>query len=79
VPFFPRRLPDAEGYVLDILPPLEAFPGGDQQSDTQRLSHIIEQQVKDCPEQYLWVHRRFKSRPKGVPPVYKAPDNDGKS
>jgi KDO2-lipid IV(A) lauroyltransferase len=78
VPFFPRRLPGAEGYVLDILPPLEAFPGHDQQADTQRLSNIIEQQIKNCPEQYLWVHRRFKSRPDGAPPVYKAPDNDGK-
>jgi KDO2-lipid IV(A) lauroyltransferase len=64
--------------VLDILPPLEAFPGHDQQADTQRLSNIIEQQIKNCPEQYLWVHRRFKSRPDGAPPVYKAPDNDGK-
>ena len=70
IPFFQRRLSGARGYALELLPPLEHFPGDDLAADTQRISHIIEQQVTQCPEQYLWVHRRFKSRPAGEASYY---------
>lgn len=70
VPFFPERLPRNAGYRLRILPPLEGFPGGDVVTDTQRINDIIEAEVRRIPEQYLWVHRRFKTRPEGQADIY---------
>ena len=60
VPFFPVRLPGKAGYRLDILPPLEDFPGDDPVSDAARINRLLEERIRLCPEQYLWVHRRFK-------------------
>ena len=70
VPFFPRRLDNNKGYQLTILPALENYPSGDEEQDARRINEIIEQQVHKVPEQYLWVHCRFKTRPEGEPPVY---------
>ena len=70
VPFFQRRLPGARGYELTLLPALEDFPGDDIEQDTRRLMALIETRVRQQPDQYLWVHRRFKTRPPGEPPVY---------
>lgn len=63
VPFFQKRLPNNQGYQLSLLPALDNFPSGDDVADTQRINEIIEQEVCKQPEQYLWVHRRFKTRP----------------
>ena len=62
VPFFPARKPDNSGYVLTILPALEDFPVDDDVANATRINSIIETQIKKAPEQYLWLHRRFKSR-----------------
>lgn len=70
IPFFHRRLPDGEGYALRLGAPLENFPGADALADTARVNTCIEQMVRESPEQYLWVHKRFKSRPEGQPAVY---------
>ena len=70
VPFFQRRLPGSHGYALELLPALEDFPGDDVASDTARIMQLIEAQVRQQPEQYLWAHRRFKTRPAGEPQVY---------
>ncbi|MGB7934132.1 MAG: LpxL/LpxP family Kdo(2)-lipid IV(A) lauroyl/palmitoleoyl acyltransferase [Gammaproteobacteria bacterium] len=70
VPFFQRRLPGARGYELTLFPALEDFPGEDVEQDTQRIMQLIETRIRQQPEQYLWVHRRFKTRPPGEPPVY---------
>jgi KDO2-lipid IV(A) lauroyltransferase len=70
VPFFQRRLPGHRGYELELLPALEAFPGDDVTMDTARLMQLIEARVRQQPEQYLWAHRRFKTRPAGGAPVY---------
>ena len=70
VPFFPQRLDGNKGYKLTILPALENFPVGDEVQDARRINELIEAQVKKVPEQYLWVHCRFKTRPEGEPPVY---------
>ena len=70
VPYFPRRLPDAAGYELVILPALEQFPSGDPVADATRINALLEQHIRQAPEQYLWVHRRFKTRPPGEPGVY---------
>lgn len=58
-----RRLPDSKGYALTIGPPLENFPGASEVEDATRFNAIIESQVREHPEQYLWIHRRFKTRP----------------
>ena len=70
VPFFPRRRSDGSGYELTLLPPLEGFGQGDDYHDTERLNRLIEAQVRKAPEQYLWLHRRFGTRPEGEPGLY---------
>ena len=70
IPFFHRRLPDGSGYALRLGAPLDDFPGQDAKADTARINTCIERMVEEAPEQYLWVHKRFKTRPPGLPPVY---------
>ncbi|MDW2982905.1 MAG: LpxL/LpxP family Kdo(2)-lipid IV(A) lauroyl/palmitoleoyl acyltransferase [Rhodanobacter sp.] len=70
IPFFHRRLPDGEGYALRLGAPLDGFPGVDVEADTTRINACIEQMVREAPEQYLWVHKRFKTRPPGAPAIY---------
>ncbi len=69
VPFFPRRLPQG-GYEITILPPIEDLPGDDAEKDTATYIAILEEQIRKCPEQYYWVHRRFKNRPPPLPDAY---------
>jgi len=70
VPFFPERLPDNKGYKLTLLPALKDFPSGDEIADARRINEVIEEQIRKVPEQYLWVHRRFKTQAEGVAPIY---------
>ena len=65
-----KRLEQSPYYELEILPPLPDFPSADVQQDTQTINHLIEQLVRQAPEQYLWLHKRFKTRPEGEPPFY---------
>lgn len=71
VPCYFHRLPDAQGYEIVLLPVLENFPGNNEIEDAERLTHILEEQIRRSPEQYLWLHRRFKTRPplEEEPPV----------
>ena len=70
LPFEVKRLPDARGYALTIQPPLENFPGENETADATRFNALLETQVRENPEQYLWTHRRFKHRPEGEPKLY---------
>jgi Kdo2-lipid IVA lauroyltransferase/acyltransferase len=70
IPFFHRRLPGSQGYVLRLGAPLENLPSEDAEADTARVNLSIEQMVREAPEQYLWVHKRFKTRPEGDPQIY---------
>ena len=70
VPVVTRILPGGEGYMTTILPPLENFPTDDVQADTRRINAFIEAQVQKMPEQYYWVHKRFKTRPEGEASPY---------
>jgi len=70
VPFFPIRLDDGSGYRIRLLPALADFPSGDEVSDTLRINQMVEQAIVEAPEQYLWVHRRFKTRPAGEARIY---------
>ncbi len=65
-----ERLPGTQGYQVTLHPPMENFPCGDDIEDAHRVNEVIEQQVRKVPEQYLWTHRRFKTRPEGEPGVY---------
>lgn len=65
VPFFQMRLPDNRGYLLTLCPALTNFPGDNPQADAARINYLIETVIREMPEQYLWVHRRFKTRPEG--------------
>ena len=70
IPFTHYRRADNSGYDVKIYPPLENFPLGDEHQDAARINEFIEARVRECPEQYMWVHRRFKTRPEGEPELY---------
>ena len=55
---------------LHVLPPLEDFPSEDVNADTLRGNQMVEQMILSAPEQYLWMHRRFKTAPEGEPSRY---------
>jgi len=64
---------DEQGrYHLEVLPIMENFPSGDNLNDVTRVNQRMEQAVNRAPEQYMWLHRRFKTRPdKNAPSYYK--------
>jgi KDO2-lipid IV(A) lauroyltransferase len=70
LPFTHRRLPQGRGYEITIHPPLENFPTGDELADATRINQLVEQCIRDNPGQYLWAHRRFKTRPEGIDDPY---------
>jgi KDO2-lipid IV(A) lauroyltransferase len=70
LPFFSERLPNNAGYLTTIHPPLENFPSDDPVADAARYHQAIEQQIKKVPEQYLWIHRRFKGLTEDYPNYY---------
>lgn len=69
VPFYPERLP-GNRYRVVFGAPLENFPTDDVIEDTRRITATLETAIRRCPEQYFWMHRRFKKRPPGDPPIY---------
>jgi KDO2-lipid IV(A) lauroyltransferase len=70
LPYSHERLPDGRGYRAVIHPPLEHQAGDDALADAQRFHHFIEEQVRRMPEQYLWIHRRFKGLSLSDPEYY---------
>jgi KDO2-lipid IV(A) lauroyltransferase len=70
LPFTQERLADGSGYRLVIHPPLTDFPGESEEADCLRINQWVERCVSQLPEQYLWAHRRFKTRPPGEPKLY---------
>jgi KDO2-lipid IV(A) lauroyltransferase len=69
IPFFHKREPHG-GYAIRLEAPLEDFPSANVTADTARVNERIERMVREAPEQYLWVHKRFKTRPLGEAPLY---------
>ena len=69
IPFFHRRL-DGGGYAIRLEQPLPDFPSEDVIADTSRVNDCIERMVREAPTQYLWMHKRFKTRPPGEASVY---------
>jgi KDO2-lipid IV(A) lauroyltransferase len=70
VPFTHIRLPGNQGYKICIHPALEGFPTGDDIDDASRINSLVEEFIRVQPDQYLWAHRRFKTRPVGEPDFY---------
>lgn len=70
IPVFLKRLPGAEGYELVFYPALENFPSKDIEADTKATNEQIEKMVLECDDQYMWMHRRFKTRPEGEASFY---------
>jgi KDO2-lipid IV(A) lauroyltransferase len=58
------------GYEVTLFPPWDGYPSEDLTADTRRMNAFIEEQVRTMPEQYYWVHRRFKTRPPGEARLY---------
>jgi KDO2-lipid IV(A) lauroyltransferase len=69
VPCVTRMLPGG-GYVARLYPAWSGFPSGDDTADVRRMLSFIEERVLEMPEQYLWMHKRFKTRPPGEPKFY---------
>jgi KDO2-lipid IV(A) lauroyltransferase len=71
LPFYTVRRDDGTGFNLIFEKPLEDYPTGDLKVDTQRINDLIEGWARKHPEQYFWVHRRFRTRPDpSDPPLY---------
>ena len=68
----PTRNDDGSGYTIEIMPPLENFPTEDDEQDLNRVNRELEKAISRKPEQYMWLHRRFKTRPNtDDPSLYK--------
>ena len=68
VPYFPQRV--GGRYRVVFMPALDGFPSGDDAADARRINALLEAAVRAVPEQYFWVHRRFKDGPPGRPDPY---------
>lgn len=67
LPFFTLRKADGSGYRLIIKPPIDDALGDDETDDARRINAMIESVVREAPEQYFWLHQRFKGRAVGNP------------
>ncbi|BCV67815.1 lipid A biosynthesis lauroyltransferase [Shewanella carassii] len=71
LPFFVERNADDTGYNIEIQAPLDNFPGENEVEDAKRGNGIVEQLISRNPAQYMWLHRRFKTRPnESTPSLY---------
>ena len=70
IPVYIKRLPGTQGYEITYLPKLENFPSKDTIADATVINQQYEAMIKDCDDQYMWMHRRFKTRPEGEDSLY---------
>lgn len=70
VPCTHRRTSDGKGLELELYPALENFPGNCAVDDATRVNKFLEDYLHKEPANYLWVHKRFRSRPPGSPEIY---------
>jgi len=70
VPFTQRRLDSTDSYQLDLYPALDNFPSGSETQDAARINGFLQSYLEQYPVDYMWLHQRFRSRPKGEKPIY---------
>lgn len=70
LPLVLLRKTDGSGYDLLIQPALEDYPIDDEIAAARYMNKVIEKEIMRAPEQYLWLHRRFKTRPAGESSLY---------
>ncbi|RKF18449.1 LpxL/LpxP family Kdo(2)-lipid IV(A) lauroyl/palmitoleoyl acyltransferase [Alginatibacterium sediminis] len=70
LPTYTIRKPNNQGFTLIIEPVIENFPTGDELADATIINQHIETIINRAPAQYMWMHRRFKTRPEGEPSLY---------
>ena len=70
VPVIATQRPKGAGYDVRFFPAWDAFPSGDDAADARRVNAFIEDRVRENIAQYLWTHKRFKTRPPNEPSVY---------
>lgn len=70
VPCISRVLPGGQGYEVRFYPAWDNYPTDDIVADTRRVNAFIEDRVREMPEQYFWLHKRFKTRPEGEERFY---------
>lgn len=70
VPVIARERADGRGFEARFYPAWEDFPSEDLAADTRRMNAFLEERIRETPAQYLWSHKRFKTRPPGEPGVY---------
>jgi KDO2-lipid IV(A) lauroyltransferase len=75
--YFPERLPGTAGYRVVIGPEFDNFPGDDAVCDVERFNRLLEAQIRRVPEQYWWVHRRFKGLAADYPDYYGRDSRNG--
>ena len=68
IPLVTRQTED--GYEARFYPAWEGFPSGDVEADARRVNAFLEERIREMPDQYFWVHKRFKTRPPGEPSFY---------
>jgi KDO2-lipid IV(A) lauroyltransferase len=68
VPVTARLTP--QGYDIEVHPAWQNYPTADVEADTAFMNHWLQGVIDTMPSQYYWVHKRFKTRPPGAPPVY---------
>jgi KDO2-lipid IV(A) lauroyltransferase len=70
IPVIATYLPNYRGWRVRFYPAWENYPGGDMAEATRRMNAFIEERILEAPSEYFWAHKRFKTRPPGVPSVY---------
>jgi Kdo2-lipid IVA lauroyltransferase/acyltransferase len=70
LPFIGEVLPNYKGYRLKVFKPWDNYPTGDDTADARRMNAFLEERILQMPEQYYWVHKRFKTRPPGEAGFY---------
>ena len=70
IPVITRQLQWGRGYAVRFYPPWDNYPSDDMDADVARMNAFIEDRIREMPSQYMWLHRRFKTRPAGEPSLY---------